>query len=46
MELREIEKAMGNCAHKFFNEMNRRYAPTKVNCDLVDSFGKLMQIVK
>ena len=31
---------------KFFDEMNRRYAPENVKYDVVDSFGKLMEVVK
>ena len=46
MELREIEKTKIQCARRFFNEMNRRYAPENVKYDVVDSFGKLMEIVK
>jgi hypothetical protein len=26
--------------------MNRRFAPENVKCDVVDSFGSLMEIVK
>lgn len=46
MELREIEKTKIKCARKFFDEMNRRYAPENVKYDVVDSFGKLMEVVK
>ncbi|WP_050468895.1 type III restriction-modification system endonuclease [Herbaspirillum chlorophenolicum] len=46
MELREIEKNKIKCARKFFDEMNRRYAPENVKYDVVDSFGKLMEVVK
>ncbi|MGS1015213.1 type III restriction-modification system endonuclease [Rhodanobacter sp. UC4450_H17] len=46
MELREIEKTKIKCAHKFFDEMNRRYAPENVKYAVVDSFSKLMEIVK
>jgi type III restriction enzyme len=45
MELREIEKTKIMCAHKFFDEMNRRFAPENVKYDVVDSFGKLMEVV-
>ena len=45
MELREIEKTKIKCARKFFDEMNRRYAPENVKYDVVDSFGKLMEVV-
>ncbi len=46
LQLREIEKTRIQCARKFFDEMNRRYAPENVKYDVVDSFGKLMQVVK
>ena len=46
MELREIEKTKIQCAKKFFEEMNRRFAPDNVKYDVVDSFGKLMEVVK
>ncbi|MBS0461827.1 MAG: restriction endonuclease subunit R, partial [Proteobacteria bacterium] len=46
MELREIEKTKIQCARKFFDEMNRHYAPENVKYEVVDSFGKLMEIVK
>lgn len=46
MELREIEKTKINCARKFFDEMNHRYAPENVKYEVVDSFGKLMEVVK
>lgn len=46
MELREIEKTKIECARKFFKEINRRYAPENVKYDVVDSFGKLMEVVK
>jgi type III restriction enzyme len=46
MDLREIEKTKIKCARKFFDEMNRRFAPENVKYDVVDSFGRLMEIVK
>jgi type III restriction enzyme len=46
MELREIEKTRIKCARKFFDGMNRRYAPENVKYDVVASFGRLMEIVK
>ncbi|MCD0497967.1 DEAD/DEAH box helicase family protein [Achromobacter sp. MY14] len=46
MDLREIEKTKIKCARKFFDEMSRRYAPENVKYDVVDSFGKLMEVVK
>lgn len=46
MDLREIERTKIKCARKFFDEMNRRFAPENVRYDVVDSFGKLMEVVK
>ena len=46
MDLREIEKTKIQCARKFFDAMNRRFAPENVKYDVVDSFGRLMEIVK
>lgn len=46
MELREIEKTKITCARKFFDQINKSYAPENVKYDVVDSFGKLMEIVK
>ncbi|MEI7035647.1 hypothetical protein [Fulvimonas yonginensis] len=46
LELREIEKTKIRCARKFFDEMNRRFAPENIKYNVVESFGKLMEIVK
>lgn len=46
MELREIEKTKIKCARKFFDDINQKFAPEKVKYDVVDSFGKLMELVK
>ncbi len=46
MDLREIEKTKIKCARKFFDEINRRFTPENVKYDVVDSFGRLMEIVK
>ncbi len=46
MELREIEKIKIKCARKFFADINQRFAPEAVKYDVVDSFGKLMELVK
>lgn len=45
MELREIEKTKIECARKFFDEINHKINPKNVKYDVVDSFGKLMDIV-
>lgn len=46
MVLNEIEKTKIECARKFFEEINRKYAPENVKYDVVNSFGKLMELVK
>lgn len=46
MKLRDIEKTKIQCARRFFDEMNNRFAPENVTYDVVDSFGKLMELVK
>lgn len=46
MALRPTEKTKIECARKFFDEMNRRYALENIKYDVVDSFGKLMEVVK
>ena len=45
MELREIEKTKIECARKFFDEINRKINPDNVKYDVVNSFGKLMELV-
>ncbi len=45
MELREIEKTKIECARKFFDEINRKINPENVKYDVVDSYGKLMDVV-
>ena len=46
MELREFEKTKIKCARKFFDDINQKFAPEQVKYDVVDSFGKLMELVK
>jgi type III restriction enzyme len=46
MELREIERTKISCARKFFESMNRRFASEQVRYDVVDSYSKLMDMVK
>ena len=46
MQLTKIEETKIECARKFFDEMNRRFAPENVKYDVVDSFGRLIEIVK
>ena len=45
MELREIEKTKIECARKFFGEINSKINPENVKYDVVDSYGKLMDVV-
>ncbi len=46
MQLTKIEETKIECARKFFDEMNRKYAPENVRYDVVNSFGKLMELVQ
>lgn len=46
MDLRPIEATKIECARKFFDEINRKYAPENVKYDVVNSFEKLMELVK
>ena len=46
MKLREIENIKIKCARKFFDGINRKYFPEEVKYDVVDSFGKLIDLVK
>ncbi len=46
MALNEIEKTKISCARKFFDEINRKHAPENVKYDVVNSFGKLMELMK
>lgn len=45
MELKDIEKLMTKCARKFFGEINREINPENVKYDVVNCFGRLMEIV-
>lgn len=45
MELREIEKTKIECARKFFDKINQRIAADKVKYDVIDSYGRLMDVV-
>lgn len=46
MELRATEQARIDCARKFFERINQTMDDDNVKYDVVDSFGKLMEIVK
>lgn len=46
MDLRPLEAKKIECARKFFADMNKRFAPENVRYDVVNSFGKLMEVVK
>jgi type III restriction enzyme len=46
MDLRPLEKTRIDCARKFFETINKRFAPENVKYDVVNSFGKLMELVK
>ncbi len=45
MELRKIEETKIECARKFFLEINRKLNPEHVKYDVVDSYGKLIELV-
>jgi type III restriction enzyme len=45
LELRGIEKAKIKCARKFFEGINKIIANDKVKYDVIDSYGKLMDVV-
>jgi type III restriction enzyme len=46
MELRAIEQSKIECARKFFEEINKKISIEKVKYEVVDSYGKLMELVK
>lgn len=46
MELRAIEQSKIECARKFFAQLNDKISEEKVKYDVVDSYGKLMELVK
>jgi type III restriction enzyme len=46
MDLRPVEETKIACARKFFERINKTYEHEKVRYDVVNSFGKLMEIVK
>lgn len=46
MDLRPIEETKIACARKFFDDINKKYAPENVRYDVVNSYGKLMELVK
>ena len=46
MDLRKIEQTKIECARKFFDQINLKYAPQNVRYDVVNSFDKLMALVK
>lgn len=45
MELRTVEKTKIECAKKFFAEVNRKINSDHVQYSVVDSYGKLMEVV-
>jgi type III restriction enzyme len=45
LELRAIESTKVQCAKKFFEELNRKVDKDKIKYDIVDSYGKLIDIV-
>ena len=45
MQLKAIEGIKIECARKFFDEINRAINPKNVKYDVVNSYGKLMDLV-
>lgn len=45
MQLRDIEKMKIECARKYFTEINQKINPDIVKYDVVNDYGKLMDIV-
>lgn len=45
MELRGIENTKIECARKFFDKINQRISTDKVKYDVIDSYGRLMDVV-
>jgi type III restriction enzyme len=45
MEIREIELAKIKCARKFFAEISQKIDPERVKYDVVNNYGKLMEVV-
>lgn len=45
LELRGIEDAKIKCARKFFEGINKKIANEKIRYDVIDSYGKLMEVV-
>ncbi len=45
MVLNEIEKTKIACARKFFDDINKKFDTENVKYDVVDSYGKLMDLV-
>jgi type III restriction enzyme len=45
LQLREIESTKIACARKFFDEIGHHVTSEPVRCDVVTSYGKLMEIV-
>jgi type III restriction enzyme len=46
MSLTPIEQTKIDCARKFFAEINKKHVSENVRYDVVNSFGKLMELVK
>lgn len=45
MELRQVELTKIDCARRFFFEINKKFSQKNVKYDVVNSYGKLMEIV-
>ncbi|MGV3764876.1 MAG: hypothetical protein ACO1NW_02065 [Chitinophagaceae bacterium] len=45
LKLSGIETAKIKCARKFFDGINKKIVNEKVRYDVIDSYGKLMEVV-
>ncbi|WP_281047830.1 hypothetical protein [Syntrophotalea carbinolica] len=45
MQLRALEEKKIDCARRFFENLNEKLKPEHVKYSVVDSFGKLMELV-
>lgn len=45
MQLRAIEHSKIECARKFFERLNHKISEEQVKYDVVDNYGKLMELV-
>lgn len=46
MQLRAIEHSKIECARKFFERLNHKISDEQVRYDVVDNYGKLLELVQ